>query len=58
MNHQEHQEEKGGDGVGWEPVDEIDDDLARRIISAAIEVHKTLGPGFSNRSVAGRWSTR
>ncbi len=32
--------------MGWEPVDETDDLLARRIIGAAIEVHKVLGPGF------------
>jgi GxxExxY protein len=32
--------------MGWEPVDESDDQLARRIIGAAIEVHKILGPGF------------
>jgi GxxExxY protein len=32
--------------MSWEPVDENDDELARRIIGAAIEVHKVLGPGF------------
>ena len=32
--------------MGWEPVSEQDDELARRIIGAAIEVHKILGPGF------------
>ena len=30
----------------WEPVEEKDDELARRVIGAGIEVHKVLGPGF------------
>ena len=30
----------------WEPVSQKDDELAHRVIGAAIEVHKILGPGF------------
>jgi GxxExxY protein len=32
--------------MSWEPIDENDDQLARRIIGCALEVHKILGPGF------------
>jgi len=30
----------------WEPIEEEDDAIARRVIGAAIEVHRLLGPGF------------
>ena len=47
LNHQEHQgHQVQGEPMSWEPVDQSDDELARRIIGAAIEVHKILGPGF------------
>jgi GxxExxY protein len=32
--------------MNWEPIDENDEALARRVIGAAIEVHKQLGSGF------------
>jgi hypothetical protein len=38
-------EEKGGERVRIEP-DRVSDDLAHRVIGAAIEVHRHLGPGF------------
>ena len=41
---------RGGEGAGTrsEPEGEVDD-LARRVIGAAIEVHRHLGPGFLGR---------
>jgi GxxExxY protein len=32
--------------VDFEPVPPQDEDLARKVIGAAIEVHRILGPGF------------
>ncbi len=32
--------------MNWEPIDESDEGLAHRVIGAAIEVHRHLGPGF------------
>jgi GxxExxY protein len=32
--------------MNWEPIDEGDEALAHRVIGAAIEVHRHLGPGF------------
>jgi len=32
--------------MNWEPIDEGDEALAHRVIGAAIEVHRLLGPGF------------
>jgi GxxExxY protein len=32
--------------MNWEPIDENDEALAHRVIGAAIEVHRQLGPGF------------
>ncbi len=38
------------DAKGQEPG-EVYDDLARRVIGAAIEVHRHLGPGFAGARV-------
>jgi GxxExxY protein len=35
--------------MGHEPVSDEDEELAKRVIGAAIEVHRTLGPGFLER---------
>jgi GxxExxY protein len=35
--------------MGHEPIPPKDEELAKRIIGAAIEVHRTLGPGFLER---------
>lgn len=35
--------------MGHEPIPPEDEDSAKRIIGAAIEVHRTLGPGFLER---------
>jgi GxxExxY protein len=35
--------------MGHEPIPIEDEELAKRIIGAAIEVHRTLGPGFLER---------
>ena len=32
--------------MSFEPIPESDEELARKIIGAAIEVHRHLGPGF------------
>jgi GxxExxY protein len=32
--------------MGFEPIPETDDRIAREVIGAAIEVHRILGPGF------------
>jgi GxxExxY protein len=32
--------------VDYAPIPEEDEELARRVIGAAIEVHRHLGPGF------------
>jgi hypothetical protein len=32
--------------VDYAPILEEDEELARRVIGAAIEVHRLLGPGF------------
>ena len=32
--------------MNWEPIDEGDEAIAHRVIGAAIEVHKDLGPGL------------
>jgi GxxExxY protein len=32
--------------VEYAPIPQEDEELARRVIGAAIEVHRTLGPGF------------
>ncbi len=32
----------------WEPIAEHDEELAHRVIGAAIEVHRRLGRGFLN----------
>jgi GxxExxY protein len=32
--------------VDYAPIPEEDEELARRVIGAAIEVHRLLGPGF------------
>jgi GxxExxY protein len=35
--------------MGHEPIPPEDEELAKRVIGAAIEVHRTLGPGFLER---------
>jgi GxxExxY protein len=35
-----------GTEMNWDPIDAKDEELAYRIIGAAIEVHRHLGPGF------------
>ncbi len=35
--------------MGHAPIPSEDEELAKRIIGAAIEVHRTLGPGFLER---------
>jgi GxxExxY protein len=32
--------------MGYDPIPEEDEELARKVIGAAIEVHRVLGPGF------------
>ncbi len=46
MNHKGHKEHKGEKEVEYAPVPEEDEELARQVIAAAIEVHRHLGPGF------------
>jgi GxxExxY protein len=46
LNHKGHQEHKGEKQVDHAPIPEEDEELARRVIGAAIEVHRHLGPGF------------
>ena len=41
MNHQDTKSTKN-----WEEISQETDALARQVIGAAIEVHRTLGPGF------------
>jgi hypothetical protein len=43
---EDRQEAKNAKGVRNEPGERLDD-LARRVVGAAIEVHRHLGPGFS-----------
>ena len=45
---------RGRSESGIEPGRELDD-LADRVIGAAIEVHRHLGPGFWKRSMRRRW---
>lgn len=35
--------------MGYEPIPPEDEELTKRTIGAAIEVHRTLGPGFLER---------
>jgi hypothetical protein len=44
-NHEGHEEHEGK-VMNWEPIDERDESFAHRVIGAAIEVHRRLGPGF------------
>jgi GxxExxY protein len=46
LNHKGHEEHKGEEQVEHAPIPEEDEELARRVIGAAIEVHRLLGPGF------------
>jgi GxxExxY protein len=46
LNHKGHQEHKGEKQVDHAPIPEEDEELARQVIGAAIEVHRLLGPGF------------
>ena len=32
--------------MNWEPIEDRDEAIAHRVIGAAIEVHRRLGPGF------------
>jgi GxxExxY protein len=32
--------------MNWEPIENSDEQIAHRVIGAAIEVHRILGPGF------------
>jgi GxxExxY protein len=46
LNHKGHKEHKGEEPVTYAPIPEEDEELARQVIGAAIEVHRLLGPGF------------
>jgi GxxExxY protein len=46
LNHKGHEEHKGEEPVAYAPIPEEDEELARRVIGAAIEDHRLLGPGF------------
>jgi hypothetical protein len=46
LNHKGHEEHKGEEPVDYAPIPEEDEELARRVIGAAIEVHRLLGSGF------------
>jgi GxxExxY protein len=35
--------------MGYDPVPPADEQIAKRVIGAAIEVHRNLGPGFLER---------
>jgi GxxExxY protein len=44
--HKEHKEHEGEQGMSYQPIPPEDEELAHRIIGAAIEVHRVLGSGF------------
>jgi GxxExxY protein len=46
LYHKGHEEHKGEGPVDYAPIPEEDGELARRVIGAAIEVHRLLRPGF------------
>jgi GxxExxY protein len=46
LNHRGHKEHKGEERVEYAPIPQEDEELARRVIGAAIEVHRILGPGI------------
>ncbi|HTN86854.1 MAG TPA: GxxExxY protein, partial [Sorangium sp.] len=45
MNRQDAKDAKREESERYEPSEEVDR-VARRVIGAALEVHRLLGPGF------------